>query len=49
MLWLPQGQKGLQYWCRSLHYPLVAIGGVNQLRVADVMASGVEDGGLVER
>jgi hydroxymethylpyrimidine kinase / phosphomethylpyrimidine kinase / thiamine-phosphate diphosphorylase len=41
MPWTPQGLDKLNYWKRSLNYPLVAIGGISRERVADVAATGV--------
>ncbi|MFJ1267181.1 thiamine phosphate synthase [Legionella lytica] len=36
-----QGIENLHRWKRTLSYPLVAIGGINQERIAEVAASGV--------
>lgn len=41
MVFLAQGIEKLQVWQRILHYPLVAIGGINLERAADVVATGV--------
>lgn len=40
MPWIPHGPEGLGYWQSALDYPLVAIGGINQARVAAVAATG---------
>jgi hydroxymethylpyrimidine kinase/phosphomethylpyrimidine kinase/thiamine-phosphate diphosphorylase len=36
-----QGIENLRRWKRTLNYPLVAIGGINNERIADVAATGV--------
>lgn len=36
-----QGVEQLQHWQHTLNYPLVAIGGINKERIADVAATGV--------
>ncbi|MGX5200774.1 thiamine phosphate synthase [Aliikangiella sp. IMCC44632] len=41
MPWTPQGLNKLNYWRQSLNYPLVAIGGINASRIADVAATKV--------
>ncbi|WP_166423776.1 thiamine phosphate synthase [Paraglaciecola sp. 20A4] len=41
MPWVPQGLKGLEYWQKLLDYPLVAIGGIDQLRAQKIHALGV--------
>ena len=42
MPWVPHGIEGLSYWRRVLAYPLVAIGGINTQRFADVAKTGVD-------
>ncbi len=42
MPWVPHGVEGLQYWRKVLEYPLVAIGGINKSRFADILKTGVE-------
>lgn len=42
MPWIPQGPKGFAYWRKVLSYPMVAIGGINAERIADVAAAGAE-------
>ncbi|HYF98443.1 MAG TPA: thiamine phosphate synthase [Coxiellaceae bacterium] len=37
----PQGLQRLQTWCQSLTYPVVAIGGINEDRMNEVLATGV--------
>ncbi|MCO7223870.1 thiamine phosphate synthase [Pleionea sp. CnH1-48] len=41
MPWVPQAIAGLNYWQQTLHYPLVAIGGINQERIDAVAETGV--------
>ena len=41
MPWIPHDLNGLQYWQDTLHYPLVAIGGINRERIPKVAATGV--------
>lgn len=43
----PQGIKQLQHWRRTLHYPLVAIGGITLERVPEVVATGVHGIALI--
>jgi hydroxymethylpyrimidine kinase/phosphomethylpyrimidine kinase/thiamine-phosphate diphosphorylase len=38
----PQGLIQLQHWQRTLHYPLVAIGGITHQNVDSVLATGVK-------
>ncbi len=38
----PQGVEQLRRWRRTLHYPLVAIGGISMQRLPDILHSGVE-------
>jgi hydroxymethylpyrimidine kinase/phosphomethylpyrimidine kinase/thiamine-phosphate diphosphorylase len=38
----PQGIEQLQRWRTTLHYPLVAIGGINLERLPNVLGAGVE-------
>jgi hydroxymethylpyrimidine kinase / phosphomethylpyrimidine kinase / thiamine-phosphate diphosphorylase len=38
----PQGIESLARWCRTLDYPLVAIGGINEKNLQSVLATGVE-------
>ena len=42
MPWVPHGLKGLHYWREVLHYPLVAIGGINDQRFDSVAALEVD-------
>ncbi len=37
MPWIPQGAQGLSYWKEVLTYPVVAIGGINQERLAEIL------------
>ncbi|KTD21426.1 phosphomethylpyrimidine kinase ThiD/thiamin-phosphate pyrophosphorylase fused protein ThiE [Legionella lansingensis] len=43
----PQGLEQLKRWRRTLNYPLVAIGGINQERLPVVLATGVEGIALI--
>ncbi|WED43769.1 thiamine phosphate synthase [Legionella cardiaca] len=47
MVFQPQGIEQLQRWRRMLQYPLVAIGGINLERLADVLKSGVRGVSLI--
>ena len=47
MPWVPQGIEKLSYWCCLLDYPLVAIGGINQQRITDVLNTGVDSIAMV--
>jgi hydroxymethylpyrimidine kinase/phosphomethylpyrimidine kinase/thiamine-phosphate diphosphorylase len=38
----PQGIKSLARWCRTLNYPLVAIGGINEQNLQSVLTTGVD-------
>lgn len=38
----PQGIAQLKRWCKTLHYPLVAIGGITEELLPDVLATGVD-------
>lgn len=38
MPWIPHGVSGLAYWRKLITFPLVAIGGINADRLADVLA-----------
>lgn len=43
MPWTPHGPEGFAYWRRCLdEYPLVAIGGINQARIAPIKAAGAD-------
>lgn len=42
MPFLPQGISQLKRWRRTLNYPLVAIGGINQERLPQVLSTNVE-------
>ena len=42
MSFAPQGIENLQRWRRTLSYPLVAIGGINHEKLADVIATKVD-------
>ncbi|MFI4918357.1 MAG: thiamine phosphate synthase [Legionellales bacterium] len=42
-----QGVEQLQRWRRTLHYPLVAIGGMNFERLPDILKTGVEGVALI--
>ena len=37
----PQGIESLARWCRTLNYPLVAIGAINEQNLQNVLATGV--------
>lgn len=41
MPFLPQGIEKLSYWCQTLNYPLVAIGGINLTNINQVMSTNV--------
>lgn len=41
MAFAPQGLSRLQQWCRSVNYPVVAIGGINEQRLPEVLLTGV--------
>ena len=43
----PQGIEQLQRWRRTLQYPLVAIGGINFERLAEILGAGVEGISLI--
>jgi len=43
----PQGIEQLQRWRRTLHYPLVAIGGINFDRLPEILNSGVDGVSLI--
>jgi hydroxymethylpyrimidine kinase/phosphomethylpyrimidine kinase/thiamine-phosphate diphosphorylase len=43
----PQGIEQLQRWRRTLHYPLVAIGGINLERLAAILKVGIEGISLI--
>lgn len=47
MSFQPQGITQLQRWCRTLNYPLVAIGGVNFERLPKILKTGVEGISLI--
>ncbi|KTC78360.1 thiamine phosphate synthase [Legionella brunensis] len=47
MSFSPQGIEQLQRWRRTLHYPLVAIGGINLERLPEVCKSGVDGVSLI--
>lgn len=40
MPWTPQGNDNLAYWCALLPLPVVAIGGMNELRATQAMQCG---------
>ncbi len=40
MPWIPHGVDGLNYWVNVLTYPVVAIGGINAERIAEVHQTG---------
>lgn len=41
MPWVPHGITGLQYWQRSLDYPLVSIAGITNNNITEVAKTGV--------
>lgn len=43
----PQGIEQLQRWRRTLHYPLVAIGGIDFERLPEILKAGVEGVSLI--
>jgi hydroxymethylpyrimidine kinase/phosphomethylpyrimidine kinase/thiamine-phosphate diphosphorylase len=47
MPWVPHGISGLKYWRKLLHYPLVAIGGINHDRFNDVAGTGVDSVAMI--
>ena len=47
MSFQPQGIQQLQRWRRTLHYPLVAIGGITSARLPEVLKTGVEGIALI--
>ncbi|VEG90120.1 thiamine phosphate synthase [Legionella spiritensis] len=42
MAFKPQGREQLHRWRRTLRYPLVAIGGINLVKLPEVLATGVD-------
>lgn len=40
MPWTPHGEQGFAYWRDTLHYPLVAIGGINKARALRLQQRG---------
>lgn len=47
MSFQPQGIEQLRRWRRTLHYPLVAIGGMNIQRLPEILNTGVEGISLI--
>ncbi len=47
MSYQPQGIEQLQRWRRTLHYPLVAIGGINFDRLPEILKAGVDGVSLI--
>lgn len=47
MPFAPQGIEYLQRWRRTLDYPLVAIGGINLARIAEVQQTGIDGIALI--
>lgn len=47
MSFSPQGIERLKHWRRTLKYPLVAIGGITQERLLDVLETGVDGIALI--
>lgn len=47
MHFAPQGLARLKYWCELLHYPVVAIGGINLQNYKDVLMTGVNGIALI--
>lgn len=47
MPFAPQGIERLAYWCQSLPFPIVAIGGINLDRVPAVLAAGAKGVALI--
>lgn len=47
MTFKPQGIKQLKRWRHTLHYPLVAIGGINLDRLSEVLKTGVNGIALI--
>ena len=47
MPWTPHGVAGLSYWRKVIDYPLVAIGGINESRLAEVAAVGVDSVAMI--
>ncbi|WP_196138706.1 thiamine phosphate synthase [Aliikangiella sp. G2MR2-5] len=47
MPWTPHGVEGLSYWVNALDYPVVAIGGINGERLAEVIATGVNSVAMI--
>ncbi|MBA2651061.1 MAG: thiamine phosphate synthase [Tatlockia sp.] len=47
MSFQPQGIVKLKRWRRTLHYPLVAIGGINFERLPEILKAGVEGVSLI--
>jgi hydroxymethylpyrimidine kinase/phosphomethylpyrimidine kinase/thiamine-phosphate diphosphorylase len=47
MSFQPQGIEQLQRWRRTLHYPLVAIGGIRFEQLPEILQAGVEGVALI--
>ncbi len=47
MEFAPQGVEALKRWRRSLSYPLVAIGGINELNLLQILSTGVDGAALI--
>jgi hydroxymethylpyrimidine kinase/phosphomethylpyrimidine kinase/thiamine-phosphate diphosphorylase len=47
MPWVPHDLSGLKYWQQCLDYPLVAIGGINKARFANVAKMGVDSVAMI--
>ena len=43
----PRGLEQLAYWQQTLDYPLVAIGGITQQRLPDILATGVKSTAVI--
>ena len=47
MPWVPHGLDGLAYWRKTLDYPLVAIGGINESRLEAVCLKGADSVAMI--
>ena len=47
MRFKPQGIEPLKYWKNLLPYPIIAIGGINLERIAEVVETGVDGIALI--
>ena len=43
----PQGLTNLRRWCKTLNYPIVAIGGIDVTKIAGICKAGVTGVALI--